>query len=117
MKAHRENADMTLLLPDPVPAYFEFSNGSPMRRAAHCFTPDAVVVDEDRTYRGHHAIESWKRESREKFEFAVEPADVSRDGDRVTVRARVVGNFPGSPVLLDHVFDLAGHKITSLEIH
>ncbi|WP_175883358.1 nuclear transport factor 2 family protein [Burkholderia sp. BCC0044] len=108
---------MTLLLPDPINAYFEFSNGSDTRRAEHCFTPEAVVVDEGRTYRGHDAIESWKRESRKQFEFTVEPVAVSRDGDRVTVRARVVGNFPGSPVLLDHVFDLAGDEITSLEIH
>ncbi|MBR8272274.1 nuclear transport factor 2 family protein [Burkholderia cenocepacia] len=116
-KAHRENADMTLLLPDPIHAYFEFSNGADTRRAAHCFTPDAVVVDEGRTHRGHDAIESWKRASREQFEFAVEPVTVSRDGDRVTVKARVDGNFPGSPVQLDHVFDLAGDKIRSLEIH
>ncbi|CAM2173859.1 TPA: nuclear transport factor 2 family protein [Burkholderia orbicola] len=117
MKAHSENADMTLLLPDPIHAYFEFSNGADKRRAAYCFTPDAVVVDEGRTHRGHDAIKSWKRASREQFEFAVEPVAVSRDGDRVTVRARVDGNFLASPVQLDHVFDLAGDQIRSLEIH
>ena len=77
---------------------------------------DAVVVDERQTYRGHDAIQSWRREAREKFEYTVEPVNVSRQGDRITVMANVVGNFPGSPVQLDHVFELAGDKIQSLEI-
>lgn len=32
------------------------------------------------------------------------------------VAAKVVGNFPGSPVQLDYVFDLEGDKIRSLKI-
>jgi hypothetical protein len=103
-------------LPDPIFAYFEFSNGSDTVRPDHCFTLDAVVVDEKRTYRGHEAIQSWTCEAREKFEYSVEPVNLSRDGDRITVRANVVGNFPGSPVQLDHVFELAGDRIKSLEI-
>ncbi len=39
-----------------------------------------------------------------------------RDGTQWTVRANVPGNFPGSPVRLDHVFELAGDAIRSLEI-
>jgi hypothetical protein len=37
-------------------------------------------------------------------------------GDLVTVRARLTGEFPGSPVELDHIFKLSGNKIASLEI-
>lgn len=107
---------MALSLPDPISAYFEFSNGSDTVRIDRCFMQDAVVVDERHTYRGHDAIQSWRREAREKFEYTVEPVNVSRQGDRITVLANVVGNFPGSPVQLDHVFELAGDKIQSLEI-
>ncbi|WP_081760349.1 nuclear transport factor 2 family protein [Bordetella petrii] len=107
---------MALSLPDPISAYFELSNGSDTVRVDYCFTQDAVVVDERRTHRGHEAIQSWKREARKKFEYTVEPVNVSREGDRITVLANVVGNFPGSPVQLDHVFELADDKIKSLEI-
>lgn len=108
---------MSLFLPDPVSAYFDISNGSDLAQFAHCFTPDAVVVDEGQTYQGLDAIQSWQREAQKKFEFTVEPVSVSRDGDRLTVTANVVGNFPGSPAQLEHVFGLAGDKIQSLEIH
>ncbi|RQR64664.1 nuclear transport factor 2 family protein [Burkholderia sp. Bp9002] len=108
---------MILSLPDSIRTYFDFSNGSDTAHAAQCFTPDAVVVDEGQTYRGHDAIESWNRESRKKYAFTVEPVAASGSGERLTISARVVGNFPGSPVQLDHVFDLAGDRISALEIH
>jgi hypothetical protein len=34
----------------------------------------------------------------------------------VKLRARLTGNFPGSPVELDYTFMLANDKISSLEI-
>jgi len=107
---------MALSLPDPVSTYFEISNGSGIDRIARCFAQDAVVVDEGRTYRGHDAIQAWQREAQKTFQYTVEPLRASRDGDRLTVTASVVGNFPGSPVQLDHVFGLAGDEIRSLEI-
>lgn len=107
---------MPLSLPISVSTYFEISNGADDARIAHCFAQDAVVADEGRTHQGLDAIRSWLREARKKFEYAVEPASVSREGDRLTVRANVVGNFPGSPIQLDHVFELSGDRIQSLKI-
>jgi len=107
---------MSLSLPSPVSAYFEISNGPDIARIVRCFTQDAVVVDEGRTHVGHDAIQSWQREVREKFEYTIQPLSVVQDGDRLRVATNVVGNFPGSPVQLDHVFDLAGERIRSLEI-
>ncbi|KAG8153165.1 nuclear transport factor 2 family protein [Burkholderia catarinensis] len=107
---------MSLSLPDPVSAYFKISNGEDITHIARVFAQDALVVDEGRTYQGHDAIESWRRETRKKFEYTVEPVGVSREGGRLTVTANVVGDFPGSPVQLDHVFSLEGDRIKSLEI-
>jgi len=39
----------------------------------------------------------------------------TRDG-KVVVTGRVSGNFPGSPITLDHIFEIEGGKIVSLEI-
>ncbi|WP_193164261.1 nuclear transport factor 2 family protein [Microbulbifer hainanensis] len=108
---------MTILLPDPISTYFSACNGADPARLARCFTRDASVKDDGQAHLGHDAIEAWQRESRQKYEFSIEPLSVAQDGDRVTVATNVVGNFPGSPIQLDHVFLLAGDKIQSLEIH
>ncbi|MFL9608527.1 nuclear transport factor 2 family protein [Methylobacillus sp. Pita2] len=107
---------MPLSLPDPVSVYFEISNGSDISQISHCFTSDAIVVDEGKTHRGHVAIQAWQREAQKAFKYTVEPVGVSREGARLKVAANVVGNFPGSPAQLDHVFGLDGDKIKSLEI-
>ena len=82
-----------------------------------CFADDGVVLDEDQTHQGHEAIVTWMRRTRSKFEYVVEPQKVSQEGERVTVAATVGGDFPGSPVQLDHVFGLQGSRIKSLEVH
>lgn len=107
---------MSLPLPEPVATYFEVSNGADDAGLAHCFMPDARVLDEGQTHEGHGAILTWLRATRKKFEYSVEPLDVSQKGARVMVAAKVTGNFPGSPVRLDHVFQLTGDRIRSLEI-
>lgn len=107
---------MPISLPDAVSRYFQASNGADTARLDDCFTDDAVVHDERRTHRGHAGIRAWKDEARARFDYSVEPVDAVRDGDRLTVTANVAGNFPGSPVRLDHVFELQGDRIRSLTI-
>jgi len=46
----------------------------------------------------------------------LQTVNVQKFGDLVTVRARLTGEFPGSPVELDHIFKLSKNKIVSLEI-
>lgn len=42
--------------------------------------------------------------------------NVQTHGDKVDARARLTGEFPGSPVELDYIFKLSNDKIASLEI-
>jgi len=44
------------------------------------------------------------------------PLDAQTNGDEVTVRARLTGDFAGSPVELNHIFKVKTNKIASLEI-
>jgi hypothetical protein len=81
-----------------------------------CFAEDALVHDEGHDYRGLDAIKSWKRETDAKYRYVMEPLDASVSESIVKLRARLTGDFPGSPVELDYVFALANDKITSLEI-
>jgi hypothetical protein len=46
----------------------------------------------------------------------LEPLAASVHGQTVTLRARLTGTFPGSPVEVDYTFTLANDRITSLVI-
>jgi hypothetical protein len=103
-------------LPDSIVTFFDVSNGVQTQRLPHCFTENAAVRDEGITHNGHEAIGLWLRDSQQKFTYTVEPLEASLQGAIIRVRARVVGNFPGSPVELNHAFTLNGDRIEFLEI-
>lgn len=107
---------MSFTLPHAISIYFSISNGADIARIKDCFTVGAVVTDENKTHQGHAAIAAWQRAAQATFDYSVEPIKVLNEGDRVTVTSNVVGNFPGSPVKLNHYFGLIGDKINTLEI-
>lgn len=105
-----------LRLPKPVTNYLVAVDAKDAGMVALCFSHDAVVHDEGRHYRGQDAIRSWSEETQAKYTYVMEPLDALVSGKTVRVRAKLTGNFPGSPVELDYVFTLANDKITSLKI-
>jgi hypothetical protein len=103
-------------LPRPVARYLAAEKAKDVDMLALCFAGDALVHDEGRDYRGLDAIKSWKREADRKYQYVLEPLDASVSDETVRLRARLTGNFPGSPVELDYTFALANDRIASLEI-
>jgi len=107
---------MLTKLPQPVLNYLAAVKAQDTAMFARCFADDALVHDEGRDYRGLDAITAWKKETQTKYKYAIEPLDASVSGNTVKLRARLTGDFPGSPVDLDFAFMLANDKIASLEI-
>ncbi|WLH38329.1 nuclear transport factor 2 family protein [Pseudomonas sp. FP2196] len=108
---------MNCQLPDAVTAYFDISNGGgDTSLMATCFSANATVFDENRTHKGIEAIESWQREARQAFTYQIKPIEVTERAGTLTVAARVTGNFPGSPVKLNHAFTVLDGRIHTLEI-
>lgn len=107
---------MSSQLPSAVSTYFEISNGSDTSGLAACFRADATVIDESATHEGLNAIQTWQREVQKAFAYQVQPLRSEEKGGKLNVMTRVVGNFPGSPVELNHAFVLAEGQIQSLEI-
>lgn len=103
-------------LPAPIARYFAAQKAWDVEAQTQCFTEDALVHDEDEDHRGLDAIREWKAAVQAKFRYECEPLTAAVDGNRVTVLVRLTGNFPGSPVELDHKFILVGDKIGSLVI-
>ena len=107
---------MALTLPAPVAAYFSAEKNADVDALARCFVDNGVVRDEGGTFTGFSAIKQWNAAARAKYHHTVEPLRaLDRDGATVVV-GRVSGNFPGSPIDLEHIFTLDGDRIASLDI-
>jgi hypothetical protein len=107
---------MTFTVPEPVNSYLAAEAAKNADAISRCFAQDGAVRDEGREYRGRDAIRQWKATADAKYQYVLEMVNVRTLGDLVTVRARLTGEFPGSPVELDHIFKLSNDKIVSLEI-
>ena len=107
---------MSIKLPPPLEAYFVSENTHDTSAIERWFASDAIVRDEGRSIKGIAAIKAWRVETAEKYQHSVEPLAVSTPDGKVVVRGRVTGNFPGSPTTLDHIFEIEGGKIVTLEI-
>lgn len=108
---------MNLLLPDSVATFFQVSNGGAPSSLVHAFAEHAVVHDEGQIHQGLTEIGTWLAAAQGKYTYHVKPLTAEPDACGITVVARYVGNFPGSPARLIHLFRFAGNKIAYLEIH
>ena len=104
-----------LNLPEPIVAYFA-ADKLDTEAVVQCFTNDAVVKDEGRTYSGLPAIKQWKANASAKYTYTSEPFALEQKDNMTVVTSRLTGNFPGSPVDLRYFFRLEHGKIAALEI-
>jgi len=107
---------MTLKIPKPIEIYFQSENAHDAEALDRCLAPDAVVRDEGRTMTGVAAIKAWRLAAAVKYAHRSEPTNRAERDGKIVVTAKVSGNFPGSPIALDHIFEIDGDKIISLEI-
>ena len=107
---------MALDVPEPVAEYLAAEGAKDAAALSRCFTENGTVHDEGQDYRGRDSIRQWKQAANAKYQYVLQTVNVQTFGDLVTVRARLTGEFPASPVELDHVFKISGDKIASLEI-
>jgi ketosteroid isomerase-like protein len=107
---------MSVALPQPIAAYFAATNAHGVRAMVESFAEDAVVRDEGKQHQGLDDIRAWMHETIAKYDFTVEPTDVTETGGKTIVTALVSGTFPGSPASIRHAFTLNRGKIVLLEI-
>jgi ketosteroid isomerase-like protein len=107
---------MALNVSEPVVAYLAAEEAKDADALSRCFTEDGIVHDEGQNYRGRTSICQWKQEVDAKYRYVLLTVNAQTHGDKVVLRVRLTGEFPGSPVELDHIFKLSNDKIASLEI-
>jgi hypothetical protein len=104
----------SLTLPEPIAAYFAAEHKP--EALARCFTAQAVMKDDGHTYAGVDAIKAFIAEASARYSATSMPFALEREDDFQIVRAKVTGNFPGSPIDLSYRFRLERGLIASLEI-
>ncbi|MXP43007.1 nuclear transport factor 2 family protein [Allopontixanthobacter sediminis] len=107
---------MPIVLPGVIADYFAADETRDAQAFAECFTQDAVVIDERKTYTGRDAIRQWIGNASTQYTYNSEPFAVSEEGGRTIVTSHLSGNFPGSPVDVRYLFTIEGGKIARLEI-
>lgn len=108
---------MSVHLPPPVDLYVEIENSGDIEALSECFAFNATVRDEGHTYEGLAAIKEWKADTKKKYNHTVAPLAVAHRDGKTVLKAKLTGNFPGSPLTLEFSFLLKDGKIVSLEIH
>jgi hypothetical protein len=103
-------------LPEAVGTYFDADKSEQLDVLIDAFAERAVVKDEGKTYEGHDEIRGWWRHAKNKYHHVAEPISMIDEPSALAVRAKVTGDFPGSPAILKFSFALAEGKIERLEI-
>ena len=83
---------------------------------AEAFSDAATVHDEGKKYHGKTEIRQWNEMTNAKYQTKYEPLEVTTNGDKVNLTAKISGTFPGSPAIIKYYFEIGNGKIISLQI-
>ena len=112
---HEANNMHTLTLPAPIAQYFASEHHS--QALAQCFNADAILKDDGHTYEGVESITAFLAAASVKYNATTVPFDIRENDGYHVVRAKVTGDFPGSPANLTYRFGLDRGLIDLLEIN
>jgi hypothetical protein len=107
---------MELELPKPIEAFVRAENSGDADSVSECFAPGATVRDEGHYYEGLPAIRAWTARTKRLYKHQVTPLEFHASDGVATLKARLSGEFPGSPVTANFHFGLVGDRIASLRI-
>jgi ketosteroid isomerase-like protein len=121
MNTGQEDLAASGSLPAVVSNYLAASDRDDIDAIVACFTEDAVVLDEDRHWRGAQAIRQWRENVATAYEYTValigsQALGEVDGGQRHAVYTHLEGNFPGGQVDLTNRFTLRGELIVGLQI-
>ena len=104
-------------LPAPVRTYLAAHAARDTDAALRLFAPDAVVVDENRTFRGTDEVRDFLGTAGAQFRYTTELVGAQRIDDTHWVATnRLEGDFPGGVADLKYCFRMDGDLIAELVI-
>jgi ketosteroid isomerase-like protein len=103
--------------PDAIADYYAASAAGDLDRLVSCFAPDALVVDEGRSYHGVAEIRAWREALASAFTYTLEITGMEQDDAQTyVVTTHLEGDFPGGVVDLENRFTLDDGRIVGLVI-
>jgi ketosteroid isomerase-like protein len=104
-------------LPASIRHYLEAHAARDVDTAIQAFSPQAVVVDQGRTFLGSDQVREFLRNAGAEFDYTTELVDAQRvDDDHWVATNHLEGNFPGGVADLTYRFTTDGDRITELMI-
>jgi SnoaL-like domain len=104
-----------LTVPPPIATVIRAINHGDADTLLSSFTPNAVVVDVGREFRGYAAIRQWAQQEIFSVNVTLDVVDVAERDGQTVVTVEVDGTFDKTglpdPLLLNHYFTLEGDKI------
>ncbi len=97
-------------------AFVAAKNAHDARAFIACFSPDAIVRDENQTHVGAPAIQAWFEEVSRKYRTEMNVTAIEEHHGKTVLTADVSGDFPGSPFPFQYHLTLKDGKIAALEI-
>jgi hypothetical protein len=112
---------MVSSLPPVISRHFTAAEHGELDALVGCFTDDAAVTDEGRTWHGHTEIRRWRENVATAYEYTLEvvgaePGGQARELEWHRVFTHLEGNFPGGTVDLTYRFGLRDDRIAELRI-
>ncbi|MEV4053837.1 nuclear transport factor 2 family protein [Amycolatopsis sp. NPDC049688] len=105
------------LLPASVRGFFAAHVVRDADTALSFLTEDAVIVDQDETFRGREEVHAFLRDAGSEFEYTTEQIGAHRvDDAHWVVTVRLEGTFPGGVAELDYRFTVRDDLIAELVI-
>ncbi|WP_413757027.1 nuclear transport factor 2 family protein [Streptomyces sp. MMBL 11-3] len=105
------------LLPTTVRGFFAAHVVRDADTGASLLAEDAVIVDQDETFRGREKVHAFLRDAGAEFAYTTEQIGAHRvDDAHWVVTVRLEGTFPGGVAELDYRFTLRDGLIAELVI-
>jgi hypothetical protein len=101
-------------LPGPVAATLEAANANDTAAFLACFTPEGVVDDWGREFRGPDAIREWSDREFIGVHVSLDVTDVEQAGEATTITATVGGDGFNGPS--HFTFDVEGDRVSRMTI-
>ncbi|PKH40655.1 SnoaL-like domain-containing protein [Nocardioides alpinus] len=103
-------------LPATIRAFLAAHAAREPDAAVRTFTRDAVVVDQDETFRGTEQVLDFLRHAGSEFTYTTELVAARRDDTQWVAVNRIEGDFPGNVADLTYRFTLTDDLISALTI-
>jgi hypothetical protein len=89
-------------LPEVISALIEAQNSHDSVAYSNCFSENAKVIDEGKSYQGRAEIRGWIERANQEVAPMMKPVSYEELPGGNVLHAEISGNFDGSPLVLKY---------------